>query len=118
VGTKQKERARQIFQRSADQAGFFAYGRNKLVRPIVDVQEAGRFAPGDLETAARNGFGGYTPNDASGAGNLHPLIVGLMQALPEQGKPWAEEKRRQWVTAAEHIFGLLYPDEEAEPAAI
>jgi hypothetical protein len=32
VATKQKQKARQAFQRSAEQAGFFAHGRNKLVR--------------------------------------------------------------------------------------
>jgi hypothetical protein len=34
VAPKQKERARQVFDRSADQAGFFAHGRDRLVRHL------------------------------------------------------------------------------------
>ncbi len=33
VSAKQKERARQVFQRSANYAGFFNQGRNRLILP-------------------------------------------------------------------------------------
>ena len=33
VAEKQKSRARQVFEKSAEQAGFFEQGRNRLVKP-------------------------------------------------------------------------------------
>jgi hypothetical protein len=35
VSEKQKDRARLIFERSADQAGFFEHGKQRLVMPGV-----------------------------------------------------------------------------------
>jgi len=35
VSEKQKGRARQVFERSAEQAGVFEHGKNKLVMPGV-----------------------------------------------------------------------------------
>lgn len=35
VAEKQKDRARQVFERSADQAGYFEHGRNRLVMPGI-----------------------------------------------------------------------------------
>lgn len=35
VSQKQKDKARQVFFRAAEQAGFFAHGRDKLVMPPV-----------------------------------------------------------------------------------
>jgi hypothetical protein len=35
VAKKQTDKARQTFQRSAQQAGFFAYGQDRLVMPAV-----------------------------------------------------------------------------------
>jgi len=36
VPQKQAARARQVFARSAEQAGFFDYGKDRLVRPVTD----------------------------------------------------------------------------------
>ena len=35
VAPKVKDKARQVFQRSATQAGYFAFGNNRLVAPTV-----------------------------------------------------------------------------------
>ena len=39
VSEKQKDRARQVFERSAEQGGFFEHGKNRLVMPAVAVRE-------------------------------------------------------------------------------
>ncbi len=102
VSPKQKVRARQIFQRSADQAGFFGLGRNKLVRPHTDLPEPAP-APAALPTAD-------SPHNGTVSG-LHPLIVGLLHTLPEPGAAWPADKRQHWLNTADHVFGLLYPEE-------
>ena len=37
VGPKVKEKARQVFQRSAKQAGFFEFGNSRLVAPSIEA---------------------------------------------------------------------------------
>jgi len=46
VAEKQKDKARQVFERSATQAGFFEAGKSKLVMPEFAVKSDG-FAPPD-----------------------------------------------------------------------
>ncbi len=114
VSPKQKERARQIFQRSADQAGFFAYGRNKLVMPVMEVLNARSPLAYPHEELLRTADAAQSHNGSHGATSgqsQHPLIAGLMHSLPEPGKPWAKEKRQQWLTTAEHVLALIYPEE-------
>jgi len=38
----------------------------------------------------------------------HPLIRGLIEALPERGANWPVEKRRSWLLAMAYIFDLVY----------
>jgi hypothetical protein len=102
VSPKQKVRARQIFQRSADQAGFFGLGRNKLVMPRTDLPA--------LAAAASTLPSGDTPQNGTVTG-LHPLIVGLLHTLPEPGSAWSQDRRRHWLDTADHVFGLLYREE-------
>ncbi len=54
VPEKQAARARQVFARSAEQAGFFNYGKDRLVRPVTDGgrQGADEEAPQERTTEA------------------------------------------------------------------
>lgn len=132
VSPKQRDKARQVFQRSADQAGLFNQGRSRLVLP------AGiRDTPGDPTLngsstpppSTANGVGSATSgrqeeqNGASG-GTHHQsgqgsnsgrhegvkpiLIEGLFQRLPADGAEWPEEERQAWMDAAQSIFNLVY----------
>lgn len=113
VTTTQAEKARQIFQRSARQAGFFGSGDDRLVRPkitnsISDTVEtleqaaADRPAAGESErSSARYGSGG-------GGGGRHPFIEGLLATLPEPGTLWTVEGRAAWLQAAAQNFMLIY----------
>ena len=39
---------------------------------------------------------------------LHPFIVGLLQALPKPGTVWSIEGRAAWLKAAAQNFMLMY----------
>jgi hypothetical protein len=102
VSAKQKEKARQVFQRSAEQAGFFAYGRDKLVMPSgVAVGEAPAATPPPADDFRARGATDYGTGGGSGGSgrasgpggsgggagsrggtDLHPFIQGLLVTLP------------------------------------
>lgn len=120
VAPKQKERARQAFDRSAQQAGFFDHGnRNRLVRPMI----AGIFGDNGANATAENipqaepeyetenSFDRQaikTNNIGNDQSELHPFIQGLLKTLPEPETNWAIEGRAKWLQAAANIFDLMY----------
>lgn len=106
VAPKQKDRARQAFQRSAAQAGFFRSGKDRLVQPPV-TEAAG---DADKGQSQRSGVksGGMDETDQ------HPLIQGLVGTLPPPGQPFPAKRQTQWIEAAKQIFGLLWPNDEPE----
>jgi hypothetical protein len=116
VPEKQKERARQAFQRSAKDAGFFAYGSSKLVYPAIGtVNESQKSKETDEtpdEPKSKNGNGGGE------GGGQHPLIEGLIKALPKSGDRWPMEARRKWLQAAAMNFDYVYTDPESDTTLI
>lgn len=125
VSPKQADKARQTFQRSAQQAGFFAYGRERLVMPsfvpnpppstVTDAtggteEEA---LPSLQETQRPKGF---APTDDGARSlppellNVHPAIRGLLFTLPPAGARWPQQQQDDWLTAVRSIFGLIYRD--------
>jgi hypothetical protein len=119
VAPKQKGNARQVFFRSATQAGFFTHGTNRLVTPSIKggsapVPSVEILPPSDVLKppgghAGKNGSGG----DDGGDGKRHKLIDGLIQKLPEAETEWPLEARKKWLQAAINIFDLIYaaPDD-------
>jgi hypothetical protein len=112
VAPKQTDKARQAFMRSAQRAGFFSEGNNKLVRP-------GLQPPADTPEPEkeRNGSGGPPPPPT-----MHPFIKGLFDALPnpDTQPTWSDTEQDQWFKAARAIFKLLYkgpvsPSKPSEP---
>ena len=106
VAKKQTARARQTFERSAEQAGFFGQGRDRLVEPTFK----GRVEPQTLPIAPKPMYGG----GGGGSKDLHPFIVGLLDTLPPPATVWSKQDRQKWLQAAENIFSLIYQD-EGEP---
>lgn len=102
VAEKQKDRARQVFQRSAEQAGFFSQGRNRLVRPAIRTESG--------SSTHRDRLGG-NGGDGGGTDTLDPFIRGLVDSLPEKGTVWPTMGRKKWLSTAEGIFSLMYEDE-------
>jgi hypothetical protein len=102
VAPKQKERARQAFQRSAEQAGYFQQGRDRLVAPALP--NVGQQPPAPpVDPAKDKGRGG-----GNGGDTMHPFIRGLVETLPQPGTPWSDAERDEWLTAAKSIFALIY----------
>lgn len=117
VASKQTEKARQIMQRAARQAGFFNSGDDRLVRP----RTASNYASETAETLEQAAADAPTPppdntpirrtGSSGGGGNYHPFIQGLLQTLPEPGTVWTIDGRAAWLEAAASAFTLIYQGE-------
>jgi hypothetical protein len=60
---------------------------------------------GDGKKKTFNGDGSGNGGDGN-----HPLIEGLIKALPESGAGWPLEARRKWLQAAAMNFDFVYTD--------
>lgn len=113
VAPKQKERARQIFRRSAQQAGFFQFGTDRLVAPAIRAN-----APAPILTTEDDLDISDEPiekrrkKDDSGGQEYHPFIQGLLRKLPPPETDWPMDARAKWLQAAINIFDLMYTDSE------
>ncbi len=108
VVTKQKDKARQVFQRSANQAGFFSYGPDRLTMPSIKGGESPQTKPVDDARDEDRDREKTRKNSGNGGGTYHPFIEGLLKTLPEAETPWEIEKRLKWLQAAANIFDLIY----------
>lgn len=99
VAPKQTTRARQVFERSAEQAGYFEVGRDRLVRPTVRQGDE----PEREEKKKNDGGDGEGPSD------FHPFIKGLLKTLPKnEGDPWSGQERVKWLRLAASAFDMIY----------
>ncbi|MCX7183961.1 MAG: hypothetical protein NTW90_01755 [Nitrosospira sp.] len=106
VGPKVKDKARQVLQRSAKQAGFFEMGADRLTKPAIKVDQisGGDKKSTDSKAPQTEGVGG-----GGGGGHIHhPFITGLFQTLPPIGSEWAAADRMNWLNIANGVFKLLY----------
>jgi len=118
VAPKQKDKARQAFQRSAALAGFFAYGTTKLVYPAVDGGESKPLVKprinGDEEVPNEKGGAGSGNGGGGGGGQLHPFVQGLLEELPQPHTDWPLEGRKKWLQSALSIFDLIYESSDGD----
>jgi len=101
VSKKQAAKARQAMIRSAEQAGFFLTGRDRLVEPPIArvVDPIGEASSGDLPT----------PSPGLVGTAQHPLIVGLWQMLPDPSAgTLTAQQQEDWLAAAKVNLKLLY----------
>jgi hypothetical protein len=117
VAEKQVRTARLVLERSAQYAGFFEHGKDRLVMPSVSPD--GRKEPPKPDEADKNLGGG----NSGGGGDKprHPFIEGLLKTLPDpdSGEEWPLERRVKWLQTAANIFDLIYKGEggiKVEPA--
>lgn len=96
------DRARQTLERSAEQAGYFEHGHDRLVMPGYQPSED--HTGGEQST----GGGGGGGDDGGYEGPRHPLIVGLFQSLPPDGAPWTLEDLVDWLQAAAYNLRFAY----------
>jgi hypothetical protein len=105
VAEKQKARARQVFESSAQQTGFRSIAPNRLVMPAVVTKDE---KPD--ERKSKNG------NDGDGGNtglNLDPLLIALLRKIPEQGQEWPAERRLRWFKTFAMNVSEVYDAENA-----
>lgn len=101
VPLKQKERARQVFQKSAALAQFIDPGSGRFTKPAVGDRPKEAEAP----PKERSKGGGDEPPTSE----HHPFVAGLLSELPPMNdyKDWRIEDQAEWLRAAASIFKLL-----------
>ncbi|CDX34994.1 conserved hypothetical protein [Mesorhizobium plurifarium] len=77
-------------ERSAEEAGFYESGRNRLVVPASASFKANDDGVGKGGSGGGSGGGGDTPT-------LDPIIKGLIDRLPPPGSNWTKAKRKLWL---------------------
>jgi hypothetical protein len=105
VAQKQVAKARQAFQRSAEQAGFFGAGRDRLVEP------AGRVVPDDAPSPIASAMPGPARADTVMSG-LPELIAAMVKQLPPDGSGFPRERRAKWLATLENVLELVYGQED------
>lgn len=102
VAAKQTDRARQAFERSAETAGFFEHGRDRLIKPV------GMSAPADDQDNSkkdRGDGGGGDGGDEPPPDRLE-LIKLLVRYLPKD--KLSNDELAQWLKAAEVNLRMAY----------
>jgi hypothetical protein len=110
VSTKQKTNARLAFDKSANQAGFFPNGPDRLIEPIIGISNRSldtRPVATDEADFPEDGLAVVKKREPE-ASEHHPFIQGLLDTLPEPQTNWAIEGRAKWLQAAANIFDLIY----------
>jgi hypothetical protein len=99
VSAKQTAKARQAFQRSAELAGFFKMGKDRLVEP---ANLPGLDKPAEDRQDARPKGDPSTP-----ASDLPAPLPELWVTLLRDGRSWSPEKIQEFVEAARTLQDLL-----------
>jgi len=102
VSPKQTGKARQAFLRAAKQAGFFAHGEDRLVRPALSGPGTKPIEDQPEKDGMKKRGGGSGPDD--------PLIQALIQKLPTAG-PWTVDERVTWLKMLAMAFDITYGHE-------
>lgn len=111
VSEKQKARARQVFENSAEQTGFRQHGANRLVMPAVVVPPP---TPPGGNPPKTNGGNGAIPEVGL---DLDPLLIALLQKIPAQGQPWPKDRRLRWFKTFAMNVSQVY-DTEDDPVEL
>lgn len=101
VSEKQKSRARQVFESSAQQTGFREAAPNRLVMPAVVV--TGK--PADTNKR-KNGTGDGGGDDL----HLDPLLMALLRKIPGSEEGWPADKRLRWFKTFAMNVSQVYDD--------
>ena len=108
VAVKQKQKARQTFERSARAAGYFPAGReDRLVAPVVAPTNSREPEAAEQEVGPAPGSPTAWQRQPVAPG-MHPFVEGLLSELPEARSEWSMEDRAKWLQAAAQIFDLIY----------
>lgn len=118
VSSKQTDRARQAFVRSARQAGYFAHGEDRLVRPAGPGTKPIVTKPAE-ERPSSDGKNGQGGGGGDGGDNgLDPLIGALVKKLPKPGSDWSLSERVVWLKMMAMAFNMTYATNDAPDEGI
>jgi len=97
VAPKQKDKARQVFMRSAKQAGLFELSGDRLSLPPGLNGAQKDVAQGQDGGTPKGGGGSGSGSSGSGIDfDLDPLLIALLQKIPPQGEVWPRDRRLRW----------------------
>ncbi|TAK47797.1 MAG: hypothetical protein EPO23_09720 [Xanthobacteraceae bacterium] len=114
VAEKQTGRARQVFERSAEQANFFEHGKNRLVMPAVALRDPSPDGGDDKnKNKNKNGDGGGGGDDDLDALGLDPLLIALLKKIPASGE-WPAAQRLRWFRTFAMNVSQIY-DTDSDP---
>jgi hypothetical protein len=108
VSSKQGDKARQAFMRSAKQAGFFEFSQDRLVLPANTGLAAPSVSIVDKNESPPKDFNQNSGGNGGGGEGLDPLIQGLISRLPKIGDEWPVSARAKWLRIAANAFDLIY----------
>jgi hypothetical protein len=119
VASTLTDTARRVMERSAEQAGFYEAGRDRLVMPGFVPLDAGL---NDTAGEANNGGGGGVGGGTGGGGDddlhLDPLLLALLKKIPEAGKDWPAAQRLRWFRTFAMNVSQIYDEEAMEPVEL
>lgn len=112
VSPNQKEKARQIFEKSAREAGYFASGAGRLVEPTFNgapVSAIIRDVP-EPEPEVKKPLVKPGQSEVSAVAN-DPLVQGLLSRMPPPERGWPVAERARWLQALAMNLSLIYDDQ-------
>lgn len=112
VSSKQVERARQIFTKSAHQAQFIDQQTGRFIKPSAGGAEP----PPPANEQNKGGKGGNGNGGDDMPPDVDPIVAGLLARLPKAGSIWPEQDRELWLELLKGSFKLIYKDKSADGA--
>ena len=109
-----KATARRVLESSAEQAGFFEAGRDRLVQPGYG-QAPPVIEPGS-DKRDKKGHSGSGGGDGTGL-DLDPLLIAHLKRIPTTAEGWPAAKRIRWFRTFAMNVSEIY-DDDGEPVEI
>jgi hypothetical protein len=113
VSPKQKERARQVFQKSAIFAGYIDQATGRFVRPGNGGGQVQREEPPEPKDKGKGGGAGSGGNGL----NLDPLLIELLRKVPKKEEGWEAAKCVRWFRTFAMNVSQIY-DDNGEPVEL
>lgn len=114
VSSKQTDKARQVFDRSAKQAGFYWAGTERLTLPVTKSRPETKPLE-QLETPIFGNGGGGSGSGGSGSELTHldPLLIELLKKIPAVSDGWPEKQRLRWFKTFAMNVSQIYDDDSS-----
>lgn len=116
VASTLTDTARRVMERSAEQAGFYEAGRDRLVLPgFVPTTEA---PPPDTNNDSNGSGTGSGSGSGSGEGtelDLDPLLIALLKKIPASDKDWPPQTRLRWFRTFAMNVSQIYDADDSDP---